>query len=426
MAANGDSDVDREADRDRDHDGLEHVDLRSAIDYALLIASEGRRRRPPLDFPDELRPFLDGQHVSRRALGKLRRSINDDRVFRERLSAGVTHDATADLVDDIGTLWLARPVGWRASIDESLARRAADAERVTDLQAAKREEKRRRAAEQARARAEAQTAELGERVERLRQEVDDLRTDLAKSLEESAEQRVELRDARLELRHARDRERAALDRLAIAERDRDAAEQSSRATARVRDDLLADRADAVASLAEVVAAADAAQSLADQLRSLVPASEPPAERPDRRTPMSLPGGVISTSAEAAECFVRSDAAVLVDGYNVSKLTWPSRTLEQQRVALLDAVENLARRFGTDVTVVFDGADVVGAHAARRRLVRVVYSPVGVTADDVIRDEVRRLPSGRNVVVVTNDQEIVRDIRAWGANPLPSNAFVALL
>ena len=100
-------------------------------------------------------------------------------------------------------------------------------------------------------------------------------------------------------------------------------------------------------------------------------------------------------------------------------------LEQQRDVLLDAVENLARRFGTDITVVFDGASVVGAHTTRRRLVRVVYSPEGV-ADDVIRDEVRRLPTSRAVVVVTDDNEIIRDVRAEGANTVPSNAFVAIL
>ena len=98
--------------------------------------------------------------------------------------------------------------------------------------------------------------------------------------------------------------------------------------------------------------------------------------------------------------MRSDAEVLIDGYNVAKLGWPNRSLEQQRDALLDAVENLSRRFGTDATVVFDGASIVGAHASRRRLVRVVYSPSGVIADDVIRDEVDRLPPTRAVVVVT--------------------------
>ncbi len=84
--------------------------------------------------------------------------------------------------------------------------------------------------------------------------------------------------------------------------------------------------------------------------------------------------------------------MLVDGYNVAKQAWPSLDLAGQRVVLLDAIENLVRRFGSDITVVFDGADVVGASADGRRIVRVVFSPDGVLADDVIRDEVRRLPA----------------------------------
>ena len=57
---------------------------------------------------------------------------------------------------------------------------------------------------------------------------------------------------------------------------------------------------------------------------------------------------------------------------------------------------------------------------------MVYSPEGVIADDVIRHEVRRLPTSRHVVVVTNDAEIVRDVRAAGANVVPSNALLAVL
>ncbi len=124
--------------------------------------------------------------------------------------------------------------------------------------------------------------------------------------------------------------------------------------------------------------------------------------------------------------MRSDAAVLIDGYNVAKLGWPDESLAVQRDRLLDAVENLARRFATDVTVVFDGTSVIGAHTRRRRLVRVVYSPDGVIADDVIRDEVRRLPTSRPVVVVTNDAEIVRDVRAAGANTIRSDDLLAIL
>jgi predicted RNA-binding protein with PIN domain len=183
---------------------------------------------------------------------------------------------------------------------------------------------------------------------------------------------------------------------------------------------------------DIAAAAEAARRLAAQLETLlVPHQEDdveaaPKERRSQRAPLVLPGGVIASSGEAAEFLARSDAQLIIDGYNVAKLGWPNRPLAEQRDVLLDAVENLARRFGTDVTVVFDGASVVGAHASRRRLARVVYSPEGTIADDVIRDEVKRIPANHAVVVVTNDAEIVRDVRVDGANVVPSNALLAIL
>jgi predicted RNA-binding protein with PIN domain len=78
-----------------------------------------------------------------------------------------------------------------------------------------------------------------------------------------------------------------------------------------------------------------------------------------------------------------------------------------------------------VHVVFDGAAVVGAHAPGRRLVRVSYSPAGVTADDVLRAEVDAIDTHRPVVVVTNDQAVVHDVRAAGANIVASEVFVEL-
>ena len=136
--------------------------------------------------------------------------------------------------------------------------------------------------------------------------------------------------------------------------------------------------------------------------------------------------MLGSSDGASEYLLRSGASVLVDGYNVAKLAWPDLDLPGQRIVLLDAIENLARRFGCDITVVFDGAGVVGGAADRRRIVRVVFSPEDVIADDVIRDEVRRLPASRPVVVVTNDQQIVRDVRQFGANTLTSDQFAALM
>lgn len=406
-------------------DEIEHRHLRSALEFAVLMASEGQKRRPPLPLPKDLKPYLGRRRIPAKALGPVRRIIEADDDFRRLLSAG----AVPELVDEIGVLWLSRPDGWQDRI-ATLIDVADEQEATEDLRRQLRHaEKVREGAEVAAVRTRTELVQRDEMLTDRGREIDELRKELGKLAEEAAELRAELTDTRNEVRHARDRERAAESKLEAALRDRDAAVSAQGDAAAVRDEVLATRVGEVGSVAEISDAAQAAQSLANRLSSLLPRlddSAGSAARPDQRSPLSLPGGVISSSGEAAEFFARSDAAFLIDGYNVAKSAWHGRRLEEQRTLLLDAVENLARRFGTDITVIFDGASVVGAHAARRRLVRVVYSPDGVIADDVIRDEVRRLPASRAVVVVTDDNVIISDVRADGANAVSSNAFIAIL
>ena len=399
---------------------LEHRDLRSAIEFAVMVAEEANKGKRALPYPSELRAQFGVARIPTRALGSLRRAIEADDTFRERLGAG----AVPELVDPIGRLWLQRPSGWEEQVQALLVERA-DAERDADLAVSlKRADKRRRAAEQVAARSRAGILERDARISALQKELDDVRADLAKSDEAVAELRAELVDVRNEARHARDREaalRVKLDALAAdaARSPEPDVEEPAVATAPAVD------------VDEIDAIVRSVRELADRLDGAIrPATDRGSEAGSRpgatRRPIRLPGGVIATSAAAAEYLLRSDAAVLIDGYNVAKLGWPSERLDDQRRRLLDGLENAARRFGSDITVVFDGAAVVGAHADRRRMVRVTYSPEGVTADDVIRDEVRRLPPTRAVVVVTNDAEIVADVRAHGANVVPSNALLAVL
>ena len=404
--------------------GIEHRHLRSALEFAILMAAEGQKRKPALPFPKDLKPLFNKARLPNSALGRLRRCIEGDPVFRTRLSAG----ALPELVDEIGQLWLAGDEGWelQASVLASVADAAVeDVGLKTQL---KRAEKRREAAEQAAVRAHAELVLRDEVVQMQSSEIDELRAELVKSEEIVFEIRTELLDVRMDVRHARDREAAAEAKWVTANDQLTAARRQPALQQPVLLEPVLDNS------AEVAAAASAARALAEQLEALLLAptategetSQARDNQPINRTPVTLPGGVIGSSSEAAEHLARSDAQMLVDGYNVAKLGWPNRLLERQRAALLDALENLARRFGTDVTVVFDGASIVGAYADRRRLIRVVYSPEGVIADDVIRNEVKRLPKNRAVVVVTNDAEIVRDVRADGANVVPSNALLAIL
>jgi predicted RNA-binding protein with PIN domain len=119
--------------------------------------------------------------------------------------------------------------------------------------------------------------------------------------------------------------------------------------------------------------------------------------------------------------------VIVDGYNVTKAAWPDLSLERQRGRLLAGLGPLAARFGMEATVVFDAAETSNRPVVSSpRGLRVLYSPAGVIADDVIRDLVAAEPHGRPVVVVTSDSDVARDVRRAGARSVPAAALVGLL
>ena len=401
---------------------IDHRWLRSAIEFAVAIAAEGQKVKPPIAYPAVLKPFLRAPRIPSGELGRLRRAIEADPEFRRRLSAG----ALPELVDAIGIEWLRRDEGWEERLAGLVAEREDASAQAGDESALRRAERRREAAEHAAARTRAELVALQARCEELTAQLATAR-DAGRGAQGDVEGvRAELAAARRDARHANDRAVAARERLAGVEAMRDAAIQRAEAAEAQRDALLADRAERggiEVSGAQVVELRDLARSargLADRLASLIEVGAA------RRVPLSLPGGVARDSQRATEHLLRTPGAlVLVDGYNVAKLAWPAEDLAHQRQRCLDLVDDVARRFGSDITVVFDGADVVGAHAARRRMSRVVYSKPGVTADDVIRAEVTAAPVERAVVVVTNDQAIRRDVAAAGANWLTSDALIAL-
>lgn len=118
------------------------------------------------------------------------------------------------------------------------------------------------------------------------------------------------------------------------------------------------------------------------------------------------------------------AHLIVDGYNVTKTGYGELTLVQQRDRLVRAVAALSSRTGAEVTLVFDGAAVTVPQPAGRR-VRVLFSPPGVIADDVVRDLAGAEPVGRVVVVVSSDKEVVAGARARGARTAASTVLLDL-
>jgi hypothetical protein len=413
-------------------DAVDHRALRSAIEFAVLIAEETQKRKPPMAIPSDLRRFFGVKRIPTGALGKLRRTIEADDVFRTRLGAA----ATPELVDDVGRLWLQRPENWEIDIVELVSRQTADAVDADAAVALRKAERRRVAAEEAATRARAEVVRLTVTLDDQRAELAASANSLASAEAALAAVRAEVDTLRREARHASDREAATRAKLESLRQQVDVLRSGvAPAVDTAPRQLVTDE-----ELAGLVTLANRTSEAAGELaRELARKMSPDgatgandttdtaqaARQLPRRRPLKLPGGVLKSSAAAARALLQSDAAVLVDGYNVAMLGWPRLTLIEQRTALLDAVESLVHRFGSDVTVVFDGDDVVGAHAARRQAFRVIYSPTGVTADDLIRSEVSRLPAQRHVVVVTNDAAIVSDVRAAGANVLASNALLAI-
>lgn len=393
--------------------------LRPALELAVGVAAAGVKMRPPLPFPSGLKRFLRFHKLPPTALSEVRAAVDGDDVFRGRLASV----ATADLVDEVGVLWLSRPDGWESAITDLIPDKAVD-----DQAALRREERRRMAAQEAAARGRAEllavTAELkreragkaalaGER-DRLKAELDEVRARLRDT------QRVEHATAQT---LAKAESELATMRLAAAE---------PRLPAPVVIDTMA-----VRNLLDgaVAASADIVDLLTDALSELARAGGARDEvQPDRarvprarRKPIRLPGGVLVGTVEAAEFVLRTKGALtLVDGYNVAKLGWPSLDLDHQRDQCTTAAENLAKRWNMAMTIVFDGATIEGAHTVTRRKLRIVYSPAGVSADDVLRAEVAGIDLAKPVVVVTNDRAILADVAAAGANTVPSDDFLTLL
>jgi len=156
------------------------------------------------------------------------------------------------------------------------------------------------------------------------------------------------------------------------------------------------------------------------------ATRPRPARRSQRVPVPIPGGRYGDDAEVVRFLVGvPNIVVIVDGYNVAKTGWPDLELAVQRDRLVEALENLVRRAGTRIRVVFDGAEVVGWTTARR-LVNVQFSEAGVIADDTIRDIVSALPDEQSIVVVSSDRELVASVRALGANTVGSAPFLAII
>ncbi len=358
-----------------------------------------------------------------------------DDEFRERagVQVAVRPEPAAD--DDAAVAaraWVTRPEGWvdlvaqRAERVASVARpdqrdrelerlraRLAEAEEaVRELQGAERELEEQHKAEHAGLRRKVGEARAAERAAVARAE---------RAEAELATARAEVGERVGALEKENRRLRAELER-------RDAEEARTRRTARSERDEVTLRARL---LMETVI--DAATGLRREL-ALPPVEGAPSDAVEAevaeagaRTPSAATSRGTTHPGALEQLLAMPRARLVVDGYNVSKRAWLTSSLEAQRHRLVGGLAALVARTGAETTVVFDAAETDHRPPViAPRGVRVLYSPRGVLADDVIRDLVAVEPRGRVVVVVTADQAVARDVAAAGARVVDPDALLGLL
>jgi len=352
----------------------------------------------------------------------------------QALDEGATPEA-ADPVEYAAVAYLLRPEGWRQAVERAVD--AADAERNVALnrEAAQQVERLRRQLEEAAAeqretrdRHRAQVATLKAENSELRHKLGDARArartaeEAAAASQASAEQALGQATAvvatsEAELRRLRSRIEELEKELTSARR----AGRTEKGESTLRARLLLD------TLLET------AQGLRREL-ALPPVEGAPADAVEAdvaeqgaRTPTSHGSLASDDPAVLDQLLALPRVHLVVDGYNVTKNAWPESSLEIQRDRLLAGLAPLAARTQAEVTVVFDAAEKAARPLVKRpRGVRVLYSPYGVIADDVIRQLVAAEPEGRPVVVVTSDRAVARSVRRRGAHPLPSAVLLARL
>ena len=405
--------------------------------------------------PDELPPALRRvasfapTRRARLAAGQIAGAVAQDDTFRERVAVQVRAllpdlarsleegepAPAADPVDVAAVAYLLRPDGWAELVAECSERADAERSGAATRDAARRAERlahqlatvteelkdaRRRHREQL-AEVKAENSELRHRLGEARartrsaeaaatQATEQAEEAVAGAAARAAEQEAELRRARARAEQL-ERDLAAQRRTGRVDRD----------TGTMRARLLLDTL------------LDTAQGLRRELA--LPAVEgAPADLVEAHVAEQ---GSRTSSGEASlsvddpalldQLLALPRVHLVVDGYNVTKSAWPDLSLERQRDRLLAGLAPLASRSTAEVTVVFDaGGTTERPLVTSPRGVRVLYSPPGVIADDVIRDLVAAEPQGRPLVVVSSDREVVRDVRRAGARTAAAPALTRLL
>ncbi len=344
--------------------------------------------------------------------------LERDDELRERVAVQVRVRATGDVGDVAALAWLERSEGWQDAV-RRVPERAAQPSNGSQQEQRLRE----RADEADRTLREVRRSHKAA-LDALKAEVSTLRRTLGetRTKERAAREEAEAARGRAEETAARlERELRQL-RAQVAKLEEQAGDQR-RQTRTDRDEvtvrarlLLETINDAAVGLRRELGLPNVSGNPGDRV-------EAPLADEGTREPTSTGSMAPSSPALLEQYLALPRSRLIIDGYNVTKTTWPTLSLEAQRARLLALLSALVARTKAEATVVFDAAaSETRPVVASPRGVKVLFSPVGVIADDVIRELVAAEPAGRVVVVVTEDRELADDVRRDGARVVAPGAL----
>lgn len=423
--------------------------LRPLLERAVAVARADSHATPARQLPAGLRPYLRFSKLPATAESVVRRVLDADADFRQRVAE---HDATeAVALPQVHRHWLLRGEGWRGVWDAEVR---AEAERLAvrrGVDCARRDRRRidSLVAESERLRAERDA--LASEVAALRKVVADdaashRRADRAAAEVEAAQRARAATEADLATTTAENeaqRQRIAeLERQIAGLREANAGlrtmtpegvigrlmpvatsiDVAAHAVATLQDAVSAIQAE-IASVADSVSCAPCTDAARPSVTA-APSSNPT----PRRVPLKAGRGLEPGEPAAIEWYLNVDGMkVFVDGYNASLTLWPQLTLPLQRQALVRGIRDLALRSTAEFAIVFDGThDTGAAPVAGSNQVRVTFSPPDVEADDVILDSLAHLPPTRPALVVSADRRVQDGAIAVGANVVEPRDLLPLL
>ncbi|MFC7344101.1 NYN domain-containing protein [Saccharopolyspora griseoalba] len=393
------------------------------------------------DVPAVLRPVVRFAPAKRAKLGQgpLLNALRDSPVFRAAVldwcrtnrAAALSLEDGDPVVVGAAAVLLGSPVaghyvelvGFRAEQSKLRAERDSALAKVDRLTA----ELERARSELAEARELAARAESNEEADRLRKRLREQGMRLREAKDAAEE-------ARRELEQAESAREAAVAEVA-AERDRErdrARREHERAERSIADAQVARESAREARQGDEVRLALLLETLEGAVGGLrrelgASGSGPrPADVVQRVREQAGTAGELADAPALDRLLTLPAVHLIVDGYNVTKTGYPELPLADQRDRLAHQLAALSARTGAEVTVVFDGADVLAVPTAGPRGVRVLFSEAGVQADDVIRDLVAAEPKGRQLVVATSDRAVVTSVQRRGAYAVPSAVLVERL